>query len=195
VPPADFNSYGARRGNDRVMVRGTLANTRLQNRLAGGREGGVTVHQPSGDLLAIYDAAVRYAAEGVPLVILAGKDYGMGSSRDWAAKGTWMLGVKAVLVESFERIHRANLAEMGVLPLQFLQGESADTLGLTGTETFDVPLPEGLQPRQQLTVTATRPDGTSLAFPVLCRLDTPFDLDVFRHGGILRKVLREALAG
>ncbi len=195
VPQAQFNSYGARRGNDRVMVRGTLANTRLQNRLAGGREGGVTVHLPTGDLLPIYDAAERYRAEGVPLVILAGKDYGMGSSRDWAAKGTWMLGVKAVLVESFERIHRANLAEMGVLPLQFLPGQSADALGLTGAETFDVPLPEGLQPRQQLTVTATRPDGTSLAFPVLCRLDTPFDLDVFRHGGILRKVLREALAG
>jgi len=194
VPQTEFNSYGARRGNDRVMVRGTLANVRLQNRLAGGREGGVTIHQPSGDVLAIYDAAQRYAAEGVPLVILAGKDYGMGSSRDWAAKGTWMLGVKAVLAESFERIHRANLAEMGVLPLQFLPGQSADTLGLDGTERFDVTLPADLQPRRHVTVKATKPDGTTLAFPVTCRLDTPFDLDVFRHGGILRKVLREAIS-
>jgi aconitate hydratase len=194
VPPAEFNSYGARRGNDRVMVRGTLANTRLQNRLAGGREGGVTLHQPSGDLMSIYDAAVRYAAEGVPLVILAGLDYGMGSSRDWAAKGTWMLGVKAVLAESFERIHRSNLAEMGVLPLQFLPGQGPDSLGLTGTETFAVALPDDVVPRQTIGVTATRADGSTLAFEVTCRLDTPFDLEVFRHGGILRKVLREALA-
>jgi aconitate hydratase len=187
VQPVDFNSYGSRRGNHEVMIRGTFANIRLRNRLAPGTEGGVTVHLPSGEQLSIYDAAVRYAAEGVPLVVLAGKEYGSGSSRDWAAKGTALLGVRAVLAESFERIHRSNLIGMGVLPLQFMDGESVASFGLTGHEVFDI---AGLAdlPRE-LTVAA---DGRSIG--VRLRIDTPKEAEYFRHGGILQYVLRARLA-
>lgn len=190
VEPADFNSYGSRRGNHEVMIRGTFANSRLRNRLAPGTEGGVTVHLPDGEQMTIYDAAVRYQAEGVPLVVLAGKEYGSGSSRDWAAKGTALLGVRAVLTESFERIHRSNLIGMGVLPLQFLEGDSVDSLGLTGHEVIDVEgletLPDGAAFPGELTVQA---DGRQLRVRV--RIDTPGEADYYRHGGILPYVLRQ----
>ena len=194
VAVKDFNSYGSRRGNDRVMTRGTFANIRLRNQLAPGTEGSWTVHQPSGDKLSIYDAAIRYQEEGVPLLVLAGKEYGTGSSRDWAAKGTALLGVRAVLAESYERIHRSNLAGMGVLPLQFLDGQSAASLGLRGDEVFDLPdVDAQLQPRQELRVQARRPDGGFTDFMVLCRLDTPVEVDYYRHGGILPAVIRKLL--
>src|SRR5438270_6681170 len=157
VEPADFNSYGARRGNHEVMIRGTFANIRLRNQLAPGTEGGVTVHLPDGEQMSIYDASVKYAEEGMPLVILAGKEYGMGSSRDWAAKGTYLLGVKAVLAESFERIHRSNLVGMGILPLQYLKGQNRASLGLTGEGTFDILVGDDLEPLQELTVRKTSP--------------------------------------
>ncbi|MFQ5846575.1 MAG: aconitate hydratase AcnA [Candidatus Methylomirabilales bacterium] len=190
----DFNSFGSRRGNDRVMVRGTFANIRLKNRLVPGTEGGVTVHFPDGQRMSIYDAAMRYQAEGVPLVVVAGKEYGSGSSRDWAAKGTLLLGVKAVLAESYERIHRSNLVGMGVLPLQFTQGENAATLGLTGQEVFDITgLSDDIQPEQGVIVTAVRPDGTKLNFTAVARLDSPVDVDYYRNGGILQTVLRNFL--
>ena len=186
VAPEDFNSYGSRRGNHEVMIRGTFANIRLRNRLAPGTEGGFTVHQPSGEQTTIYDAAMRYAADGVPLVILAGKEYGSGSSRDWAAKGTALLGVKAVLAESYERIHRSNLIGMGVLPLQFLEGDSVASLGLTGAEVFEIP---GLAPLpKELTVRADDKE-----FRVRLRIDTPKEADYYRHGGILQYVLRQRL--
>jgi aconitate hydratase len=195
VPPEDFNSYGARRGNHEVMVRGTFANVRLKNLLAPGTEGAWTVHQPSGEQMSIYVASVRYAAEGVPLLVIAGKEYGSGSSRDWAAKGTFMLGVKAVLARSFERIHRSNLIGMGVLPLQFLEGEDHETLGLTGRETFDVGgIASGLCPGQRLTVSAALDGGTPRQFAVLTRIDTVVELDYYRHGGILQYVLRQLMA-
>ena len=193
VDPADFNSYGARRGNDRVMVRGTFANIRLRNALADGKEGWHTVHLPSGEPMSIYDAAMRYRAEGTPLVVLAGKEYGTGSSRDWAAKGTLLLGVKAVLAESFERIHRSNLVGMGVLPLQYLAGESAASLGLDGRERFAVALSGDLRPRQEVEVTATGDDGTVKTFRALVRIDTPIEAEYYRHGGILPYVLRHML--
>jgi len=194
VAKADFNSYGSRRGNDRVMVRGTFANIRLKNLMVPGVEGGVTVHVPSGERLDIYDAAERYRAEGVPLVVIAGKEYGSGSSRDWAAKGTLLLGVRAVLAESYERIHRSNLVGMGVLPLQFKAGQNADSLGLTGRETFSIAGLSGeLKPRQDVTVQVERPDGTRTSFAAVARLDTPVEINYYRNGGILPTVLRKLI--
>jgi len=187
----DFNSYGSRRGNDLVMSRGTFANIRLKNLLVPGSEGNVTVHFPDGGQMAIFDAAEKYRADGVPLVVLAGKEYGTGSSRDWAAKGTLLLGVRAVLAESYERIHRSNLVGMGVLPLQYESGQSAESLGLTGTETFDVTgLADGLSPGKKVTVHAKRDDGATLTFQAVARLDTPVEVEYYRNGGILQTVLR-----
>jgi aconitate hydratase len=193
VAPADFNQYGARRGNDRVMTRGTFANIRLRNFLVA-QEGGLTKHLPSGDVLAIYDAAMRYQQDGVPLCVLAGKEYGTGSSRDWAAKGTFLLGVRFVLAESYERIHRSNLVGMGVLPLEYLPGQTRESLGLTGHELFDVAIDDGVQPRQRLSVTASHPDtGKVTTFEAQCRIDTPVEVDYYRNGGILQTVLRKLL--
>jgi aconitate hydratase len=193
VQPADFNSYGSRRGNDDVMVRGTFANIRIRNLMLGGEEGGNTLHQPSGEKLSIYDAAMRYKAEGVPLVVIGGKEYGTGSSRDWAAKGTLLLGVKAVIAESFERIHRSNLVGMGVLPLRFADGKSAAELGLKGDEVFDITgLDDGAS--RSATVKATRPDGSTIEFMVDVLLLTPKEVEYFRHGGILHYVLRQLAA-
>ncbi|HMP79642.1 MAG TPA: aconitate hydratase AcnA, partial [Pirellulaceae bacterium] len=194
VTPAEFNSYGSRRGNDRVMVRGTFANIRIRNQMVPGIEGGVTRHMPSGEQMSIYDAAVRYHREGVPLVILAGHEYGTGSSRDWAAKGTMLLGARAVIASSYERIHRSNLVGMGILPLQFVDGDSWQSLGLDGSETFDIPVSDDLQPRSQLVVTATRSDGSMHMFNAAVRIDTPVELEYYRNGGILQTVLRN-LAG
>ncbi|MCA3254752.1 MAG: aconitate hydratase AcnA [Alphaproteobacteria bacterium] len=194
VARAEFNSYGARRGNHEVMMRGTFANIRIKNGMVPGVEGGVTKHIPSGETLAIYDAAMRYAAEGTALVVLAGKEYGTGSSRDWAAKGTNLLGVKAVIAESFERIHRSNLVGMGVLPLQFAEGVNAQTLGLDGTETFDIEGVTSLRPRQSLTVKFTRANGETGSFETRCRIDTENELDYFYNGGILHYVLRKLAA-
>ncbi|MHB8765081.1 MAG: aconitate hydratase AcnA [Deferrisomatales bacterium] len=194
VAPEEFNSLGARRGNHQVMMRGTFANVRLKNRLAPGTEGGVTVHLPTGETTSIYDAAMRYQAEGTPLVVLAGKDYGMGSSRDWAAKGTFLLGVRAVVAESYERIHRSNLVGMGVLPLQFAPGDSVASLGLTGQETFAVEgLADDLKPGQAVTVTARGEGGAVRSFEATVRVDTPVEMDYYRHGGILQYVLRRLL--
>jgi aconitate hydratase len=193
VQKADFNSYGSRRGNHEVMMRGTFANVRLRNQLAPGTEGGWTTHQPSGEQMSIYVAAMQYQAAGTPLIILAGKEYGTGSSRDWAAKGTNLLGVKAVITESFERIHRSNLVGMGVLPLNYLPGENAETLGLTGKETYDI---EGLGDGSSdfVTVTATAEDGRVTIFRAQVRIDTPKEAEYFRHGGILHYVLRQLAA-
>ena len=192
VAPQDFNSFGSRRGNHEVMMRGTFANIRLRNRLAPGTEGGWTRYQPAGEELSIYDAAMRYTEAGVPLLVLAGKEYGSGSSRDWAAKGTLLLGVRAVIAESFERIHRSNLVFMGVLPLQFEEGDSVATLALTGRETFDVTgITHGLRPRGEATVRAVAPDGTAREFTARVRIDTPEELVYYRHGGILPYVLRQ----
>jgi len=194
VSARDFNSFGSRRGNDRVMTRGTFANIRLKNRLVPGMEGGVTLHLPSGQQMSIYDAAMQYRKEGVPLIVIAGQEYGTGSSRDWAAKGTLLLGVKAVIAESFERIHRSNLVGMGVLPLQFLPGESADSLGLTGHERFDLDgLDDAIQPHSRLTVRASRADGSTIVFQTIARLNTPIEVEYYRHGGILHFVLRSML--
>ncbi len=193
VPRTDFNSYGSRRGNHEVMLRGTFANVRLRNQLAPGTEGGFTTHLPTGDVTSIFEAAERYAAAGTPLVVIAGHEYGTGSSRDWAAKGTFLLGVRAVIAASFERIHRANLVGMGVLPLQFAPGESAGTLGLTGHETIDIDLPEDLRPGQRVAVTATRPDGDAVRFETVLRLDSPVDVRYYRNGGILHTVLRDMI--
>ncbi len=195
VAVADFNSYGSRRGNDRVMVRGTFANVRIKNLMVPGVEGGVTVHQPDGERMSIYDAAVRYEADGVPLVVVAGQEYGTGSSRDWAAKGTRLLGVRAVVAQSFERIHRSNLVGMGVLPCQFLEGTNAGTLGLDGSETYDlVGLSAGIKPQQRLTLVVHRATGKSDEVPVVLRIDTPIEVDYYQHGGILPYVLRQLLA-
>jgi aconitate hydratase len=199
VEPRDFNSYGSRRGNDRVMTRGTLANIRIRNLLAPGTEGGVTRHLPDGAPMSIYDAAMKYKEEGVPLVILAGAEYGTGSSRDWAAKGVFLLGVRAVLAASYERIHRSNLVGMGVLPLEFEPGTTWQSLGLTGEEVFDIPdLGDNLQPRQKLTVVANKAEGgggkaEGLSIPMTVRIDTPVELDYYRNGGILQTVLRKLL--
>ncbi len=194
VAVKDFNSYGSRRGNDRVMVRGTFANIRLKNLLVPGTEGGVTVHIPSGERMTIFDAAERYRAEETPLIVIAGKEYGTGSSRDWAAKGTLLLGVRAVLAESFERIHRSNLIGMGVLPLQFKEGDSAASLGLTGHEQFDIEgLADNLVPGAELTVRVTGSDGNFRSFTVICRLDTPVEIKYYRNGGILHAVLRDLM--
>jgi aconitate hydratase len=195
VKPAEFNSYGARRGNHEVMMRGTFANIRLRNQLAPGTEGGWTVLLPQDEVMTIYEASVKYRQSGVPLVVIAGKEYGSGSSRDWAAKGTLLLGVKAVMAESFERIHRSNLVNMGVLPLQFKDGENAASLDLTGRETYDIlGLAGSLHPGGDITVRATSHDGGVKNFTAVARIDTPEELVAFRHGGILPYVLRQ-LAG
>jgi aconitate hydratase len=194
VLPKDFNQYGARRGNHEVMMRGTFANIRLKNFLAPGTEGGVTVHLPDKKQMSIYDAAMQYQKEGTPLIVIAGKEYGSGSSRDWAAKGPRLLGIRAALAESYERIHRSNLIGMGIVPLQFKTGENLKTYGLTGFETFDVNgINAGLKLRQELTVKATGDDGTATEFRVICRIDTPAELDYYCHGGILEYVLRQLL--
>jgi aconitate hydratase len=190
----DWNSYGSRRGNDEVMCRGTFANIRIRNRLLPGSEGNRTVFHPTGEQMAIYDAAMRYKAQGIPLCILAGKEYGSGSSRDWAAKGPYLQGVKAVIAESYERIHRSNLIGMGILPLQFEPGQSADSLGLAGTETLTVELDDNLQPKQQVPVIAKRSESETLTFPSVCRIDTPIEIDYYRDGGILRTVLIKLLS-
>jgi len=189
----DFNSYGSRRGNHEVMMRGTFANIRIRNQIAPGTEGGFTTYWPTGEITSIYDACMKYKENGTGLIVLAGKDYGMGSSRDWAAKGTNLLGIKTVLAESFERIHRSNLVLMGVLPLQFKDGESAETLGLTGKETIDVQVGEDVKPRDLLKVTATDEAGNKKEFEVLVRFDSEVEIDYYRHGGILPMVLREKL--
>ena len=195
IKPSDFNSYGARRGNHEVMVRGTFANVRLRNQLAPGTEGGWTLYQPGGELMTIYDASVRYRDAGVPLLVIAGKEYGSGSSRDWAAKGTQLLGMKAVIVESFERIHRSNLVNMGVLPLEFKAGATGASLGLTGVEVFNLlGVADGLTPRGDVRVVATRADGMSQAFNTTARIDTPEELVAFRHGGILPYVVRQLVS-
>jgi len=190
VPTTEFNSYGARRGNHEIMMRGTFANIRIRNRITPEIEGGMTKHFPSGDVMSIYDAAMRYQSEGRHLVVFAGKEYGTGSSRDWAAKGTKLLGVRAVVAESFERIHRSNLVGMGVLPLQFLQ-EGWHKLGLTGEEIVTIRGLTDLSPRRQLTVEMYRPsDGRIARFPVRCRIDTPTELEYYKNGGVLNYVLR-----
>jgi aconitate hydratase len=195
VQKKDFNSYGSRRGNDRVMVRGTFANIRLKNQLVPGVEGGVTVHVPSGERMPIYDAAERYRTEGIPLVVIAGKEYGSGSSRDWAAKGTLLLGVRAVIAESYERIHRSNLVGMGVLPLQFKAGQNAESLGIKGRETLTIRgLSGDLRPRQDLTVSVEREGEPASSFAVIARLDTPVEINYYRNGGILQTVLRKLLS-
>lgn len=191
VKPEDFNSYGSRRGNDRVMTRGTFANVRFKNQLAPGKEGGFTKYFPEDEITTIFDAAERYKKEGTPLIGLAGKEYGTGSSRDWAAKGTILLGVEAVIAASYERIHRSNLVGMGVLPLQFKEGESADSLGLDGSEVFDIQIDDDLKPRQEVKVTAQKADGETVTFQTVCRIDTPVEIDYFRNGGILHYVLRD----
>ncbi len=191
VPVSMFNSYGSRRGNDRVMTRGTFANVRVRNQMAPGTEGGQTTDLLDRQVKPIHDAAMHYQKQNVPLIVLAGKDYGMGSSRDWAAKGTFLLGVKAVIAESFERIHRSNLVGMGVLPLCFQDGQNAKSLGLTGHETFDIAIDDAVTPRQDIQVTATKPDGAKVTFTTTCRIDTPVEVDYYRNGGILHTVLRK----
>jgi aconitate hydratase A / 2-methylisocitrate dehydratase len=198
VEVRDFNSYGSRRGNHEVMVRGTFANVRLRNLLAPGTEGGVTRHLPDGEEMPIYDAAMKYAEEDVPLVVLGGKEYGSGSSRDWAAKGTTLLGVRAVIAQSFERIHRSNLVGMGVLPLQFPEGESAESLGLDGEEEFEITgMAEAMKddgaPPREVTVSAARDGADPVEFNARVRIDTPKEAEYFRHGGILPFVLRQLL--
>jgi aconitate hydratase len=191
--PPNFNSYGSRRGNDDVMVRGTFANIRIKNLMLNGEEGGNTIYHPTNEKLAIYDAAMKYKADNVPLVVLAGKEYGAGSSRDWAAKGTMLMGVKAVFAESFERIHRSNLVGMGVLPLQFIAGQSAQSLGLKGDESFDISgLLDGAG--KVADVVATGSDGKVVSFKATVLLLTPKEIEYFRHGGILHYVLRQLAA-
>jgi aconitate hydratase len=200
VSVPNFNSYGARRGNHEVMLRGTFANVRIKNLMVPAKpdgtrfEGGVTLFQPSGERMSIYDAAMRYQNDGVPTIVFGGEEYGTGSSRDWAAKGTQLLGVKAVVAKSFERIHRSNLVGMGVLPLQFKSGDTAETLGIRGDETFDVTVPANIKPQQDLTLAIARKDGSKKSVPVLCRIDTPIEVDYYKHGGILPFVLRELIA-
>jgi len=190
VQPAMFNSYGSRRGNDRVMTRGTFANIRVRNELAPNTEGGWTTDFTDGHVKSIYEASLSYKERGIPLVVLAGEDYGMGSSRDWAAKGAFLLGVKAVITKSFERIHRSNLVMMGVLPLNFVDGQDAASIGLDGTETFDIEVTDELRPRQLVPVTATRNDGDAIRFETVARVDTVIEVDYLRNGGILHYVLR-----
>ncbi len=193
VRPVDFNSYGARRGNHQVMMRGTFANIRIRNQLAPGTEGGVTKHLPSGEVMSIYDAAQQDKAEGVPLVVIGGQEYGAGSSRDWAAKGTYLLGIKAVIVESFERIHRSNLVGMGVLPLMFTNGQNRETLKLDGSETFDITGVTDLKPRMEMDCTINRADGSKEKIKLLCRIDTLDEVDYYKNGGILQYVLRNMM--
>jgi aconitate hydratase len=193
VTRENFNSYGSRRGNDEVMVRGTFANVRIKNKLAL-KEGGYTTYLPTGKEMSVYDASVKYKEKDIPLIVLAGKEYGSGSSRDWAAKGTFLLGVKAVIAESYERIHRSNLVGMGVLPLEFRKGETAESLGLTGKETFDITGIAGpIKPLQEMQVTAKNEDGASVQFTVVARLDSAIEIEYYRHGGILQYVLRQFL--
>jgi aconitate hydratase len=195
VRPNDFNSYGARRGNHEVMMRGTFANIRLKNEVAPGTSGGVTRHMPDGEAMSIFDAAARYKMEGVPLVIVAGKEYGTGSSRDWAAKGTTLLGVRAVIAESYERIHRSNLVGMGVLPLQFNEGMTRHTLKLDGSEKFDITgVAGGIKPKMDVPCKITRADGKSENITLVCRIDTLDEVEYYRHGGILQYVLRSLVA-
>ncbi|WP_215114759.1 aconitate hydratase AcnA [Exiguobacterium sp. s70] len=193
VAPLDFNSYGSRRGNHEVMMRGTFANIRIRNQVAPGTEGGFTTYWPTGEIMPMYDAAMKYKEQGTGLVVFAGNDYGMGSSRDWAAKGTNLLGIRAVIAQSFERIHRSNLVMMGVLPLQFMDGESADSLGLTGEEAIDIQVDESVRPRDILNVKATHENGTVTEFKVVARFDSEVEIDYYRHGGILQMVLRNKL--
>jgi aconitate hydratase len=193
VKPQEFNSYGARRGNHEVMVRGTFANIRLRNMLAPGTEGAWTLHLPDGEKMYIYDAAVKYREEGVPLIIIAGKEYGSGSSRDWAAKGPRLQGIRAVIAESYERIHRSNLVGMGILPLEFKAGENRESLGLTGHEVFETEGVASVSPKKTVTVRAKSPDGSVKAFNATVRIDTPEEISYYQHGGILQYVLREML--
>jgi aconitate hydratase len=195
VKPADFNSYGARRGNHHVMMRGTFANIRIKNALTPGKEGNFTLHLPSGEVMSFFDASERYRAAGTPLVILAGKEYGSGSSRDWAAKGPALLGVKAVIAESYERIHRSNLVGMGILPLQFVEGESVASLGLTGHETYEIDVPADLKPGQKVTVRAKAADGSVKTFTAVNRIDTPVEIEYYRNGGILQTVIKNLARG
>jgi aconitate hydratase len=195
VAPADYNSYGARRGNHEVMVRGTFANIRLRNLLAPGTEGGVTRHLPGGAQTSIYEAAMQYEREGVPLIVIAGKEYGTGSSRDWAAKGPKLLGIRAVIAESFERIHRSNLVGMGILPLQFLPGEDRDSLALSGEELYTIHGLDRLIPGMQIRILAEDAGGRRKEFTALLRIDTPNEIEYYRHGGILPYVLRQTLKG
>lgn len=194
VEPRDFNSYGSRRGHHEVMMRGTFANIRIRNEVAPGTEGGFTTFWPTEEVMPIYDAAMKYKESQTGLAILAGKDYGMGSSRDWAAKGTNLLGIKTVIAESYERIHRSNLVLMGVLPLQFKDGDNAESLGLTGREAISVDITNDVKPREHVTVTATAEDGAVTTFEALVRFDSEVDVDYYRHGGILPMVLRSKLA-
>jgi len=194
VAPQYFNSYGSRRGNDRIMTRGTYANVRMRNQMAPGTEGGWTTYLPTNEVMTMFDASLRYKDDGTPLVVLAGKDYGMGSSRDWAAKGVYLLGVRLVIAESYERIHRSNLVGMGVLPLQYMAGDTAVSLGLDGTETYStLNLTDELKPGQEITVQAVKADGTAVTFQTICRVDTPVEVDYYRNGGILHTVLRNFL--
>jgi aconitate hydratase len=194
VQPIDFNSYGSRRGNDRVMTRGTFANVRIKNLMVPGVEGGVTIHHPSGEQMSIFDASIRYQKEKTPLIIIAGHEYGTGSSRDWAAKGSRLLGVKAVIAASFERIHRSNLVGMGVLPLQFHEGVTGQTLHLDGSETFSLlGIDRNLKPRQAVDLEIKRKDGKREIVPLVLRIDTPIEVDYYKNGGILPFVLREIL--
>jgi aconitate hydratase len=193
VERKDFNSYGARRGNHEVMVRGTFGNIRLRNELTPDKEGDWTLHFPSGETVRIFEASQRYLEAGTPLVVLAGKEYGSGSSRDWAAKGPLLLGVRAVIAESYERIHRSNLVAMGILPLQFAGGETRDSLGLTGEEEFDIPLTNDLTAGQTVTVTARRADGSEVTFHTTARIDSAVEVEYYRHGGVLPFVLRRLL--
>jgi aconitate hydratase len=194
VSPRDFNTYGARRGNHDVMIRGTFANVRLRNQLTPDTEGTWTTHMPDNTEMTIYDAAMRYQEDGVPLLVLAGKELGTGSSRDWAAKGPFLLGVRAVLAESYERIHRSNLIGLGVLPLQYLPGESRESLGLTGTETYDIQGITDLEPGKIADVSARQENGTQVQFKALIRIDTPIEVEYYHHGGVLQYVLRQLLA-
>jgi aconitate hydratase len=194
VQRRDFNTYGARRGNHEVMMRGTFGNIRLRNRLVDGKEGYYTLHLPDGEQTTIFEASEHYQQEGVPLIVIAGKEYGNGSSRDWAAKGPLLLGVRAAIAESFERIHRSNLVGMGILPLQFKPGESKEVLGLNGYETYDIiGLEQGLKPRQEVTVRVTRENGASFTFQTIARLDSPIDVTYYENGGILSTVLRRLM--
>jgi aconitate hydratase len=193
VKKEHFNSYGSRRGNDEVMVRGTFANVRIKNKLAQ-KEGGYTKHLPSGEEMSVYDASVKYKETQTPLVVLAGKEYGSGSSRDWAAKGAFLLGIKAILAESYERIHRSNLVGMGVLPLQYIPGDSAEKLGLTGHETFSITgIAENITPLKRVEVIAIKEDGQEMKFEVIVRIDSKIEIEYYRHGGILQYVLRQFL--
>ena len=195
VSKSDFNSYGARRGNHDVMMRGTFANVRIKNLMIPGSEGGITLHQPDGQQMSIYDAAMRYLADGIPTVVFGGEEYGAGSSRDWAAKGTQLLGVKAVIARSFERIHRSNLVGMGVLPLQFKDADSAESLGIHGDEQFDLLGLDDIRPQQDVTLVIRKEDGSSREIDLRCRIDTAIEVDYYLNGGILPYVLRKLMAG